>query len=96
MKKRIQLPSIKDLAKEISYQKKWIEDENNKEYDDAPSIDITLSADDRGFALQIGDNSFYGPAYSFQNWGVSSLYRNSNCREIAKDLIGQCRDLFYS
>jgi len=86
-------PSIKDLAAALSQAKQHIDDDMIAMDDTAPSIDVTLACDETGYALQLGDNSFSGPAYGFRHWGVSGLYRDSNCRELARDLIEQCREL---
>jgi hypothetical protein len=91
--KDMKTPSIKELAAELSHAKRHIEDDMIAMDESAPSIDVTLACDETGFALQLGDNSFSGPAYGFRHWGVAGLYRNSNCRELARDLIGQCREL---
>jgi hypothetical protein len=86
-------PSIKELAAALSQAKQHIEDNIIAMDGSAPSIDVTLACDETGFALQLGDNSFFGPAYGFRHWGVSGIYRDSNCRDLARDLIEQCRDL---
>lgn len=38
---------------------------------------------------QTGDNSYSGGAYGHPNWGVISLYRRSNCAELAHDCVEQ-------
>jgi len=86
-------PTIKDLAQALTQAKGHIDNDNVREDDTLPSIDVTLSCDERGFALQLGDNSFTGSAYSFKHWGVGTLYRRTNCRDLAKDLIDQCQEL---
>ena len=86
-------PTIKDLASALSDAKRHIDDAMVIEDDSIPSIDVTLACGPTGYALQLGDNSFTGSAYSFPFWGVSALYRRTNCRDLARDLIEQCRDL---
>jgi len=86
-------PTIKDLAAALTDAKRHIDDDMIQEGDSLPSIDVTLACGDDGFTLQLGDNSYTGSAYSFPHWGVSALYRRSNSRELAKDLIEQCREL---
>jgi len=86
-------PTIKELAAELTYATRHIDDDMIAMDDSAPSIDVTLACDETGYALQLGDNSFSGSAYGFRHWGVSGLYRNSNCRDLARDLIEQCREL---
>jgi hypothetical protein len=89
----VQFPAVKALASALSDAKRHIDNEMTREDDSCPSIDVTLACGPGGYALQLGDNSYSGPAYSFPHWGVSSLYRRSNCKALARDLIEQCRDL---
>ena len=91
--KTIQIPSIRELQTCLTGLKTEIDDNNIAEDDENPSIDLTLACDKNGYALQTGDNSYTGCAYGYSFWGVSSLYRNSNCTELAKDLIEQCLEL---
>jgi hypothetical protein len=89
----IQRPTIADLAAALTAAKRHIDDDMIRDDDSLPSIDVTLACDERGFALQLGDNSYSGGAYFYKHWGVATLYRRTNCRELAKDLIEQCLDL---
>ena len=89
------LPSIKELASELKGLKPYIEDDFIQEGDEKPSITITFAADKKGWAIQTGDNSYSGSAYGYSNWAVGYLYRNSNCRNLAKDLLEEVKDLFY-
>lgn len=63
--------------------------------DTLPSISVTIGFTpsdkdrDRSWGYQTGDNSFTGGAYGHQHWGVVSLYRRSNSRELARDLADQ-------
>lgn len=91
---KLQLPTIANLAKELTSIKQYICDDYIQEGDDLPSIQVTLAADETGFALQTGDNSYSGSAYFYKLWGVGSIYRRSNCRELAKDLIEQIKDQY--
>jgi hypothetical protein len=86
-------PTIKKLSAALSRAKSEIDDGMIAMDDSEPSIDVTLACDDTGYALQLGDNSYSGPAYGFRHWGVANLYRKSNCRELARELINQCREL---
>ena len=90
---KIMCPSIVELATELTRLKKFIEDDYIAYEDDLPGMDVTLGCSDKGYALQTGDNSFSGVAYGHRHWGVSRLYRRSNCRELAKELIDQVREL---
>jgi hypothetical protein len=62
---------------------------------DRPGMTVTIGADGRShssWAYQTGDNSFTGNAYGYAYWGVVSLYRDSNCLELAKDIIDQLNE----
>lgn len=83
-----QYPTQKELAKELTRLKQYIESEEG--------LEITLGAGPNGYALQTGDNSFTGPAYHYRHWGVTTLYTDSNARELAKDLIDQVIELALS
>lgn len=48
---------------------------------------------DASWSYQTGDNSYTGGAYGHPHWAVVSLYRRSNCRELAKDIADQLGDL---
>jgi hypothetical protein len=69
--------------------------------DNTPGMQITLGVsfnDDKtvsSWNIQTGDNSYTGGAYGHPYWGVSSLYRRSNSREIADDLVTQAVDQLY-
>ena len=93
MKTKIQLPSIRELQRALTSIKRDICDDYIQDDDDSPSIQVTLACDETGYALQTGDNSYSGSAYHYKHWGVSSVYKNSNCDAIARDLIDQCKDL---
>lgn len=86
-------PSIKALQKELTRIKSHIDDDMVEFGDSEPSMQVTLACDGTGFALQIGDNSFTGSAYLYQHWGVGTLHRNSNCTDLARELIEQCKEL---
>ena len=86
-------PSIPTLAKALTRIKQHIDDDMREMGDDLPGIDVTLACDENGYALQTGDNSFTGPAYSHKYWGVGRLYRRTNARNLARELIDQCLEL---
>jgi hypothetical protein len=97
---KIQTPTIRDLQRELTRLKSYIEEETalyeeeTALYEEETAhLDVTLACDESGYALQIGDNSFTGAAYSFRHWGVGTLWRSSNCTELARELIENCRDL---
>lgn len=94
------LPTIKSVAAELSSQKRFIYDDCRASRDDyLPSIQVTLATnctDRDSWAIQTGDNSYTGVAYGFRYWGVSTLYRRSNCRELAKELIEQIAEQWWN
>jgi hypothetical protein len=67
----------------------------NVGFNEDSEIPITLAYShlNKDWAIQTGDNSYMGPAYSYPHWGVSSLYPGCNCKKIAKDLVSQINDL---
>jgi len=93
--KKIQMPTIRDLQKALTCVKREIQDDYIQDDDDAPSIQVTLACSETGYALQTGDNAYSGCAYGHDKWGVGSVYRCSDCTELAKELIDQIRELIY-
>lgn len=62
--------------------------------DSTPGMQVTIGASvsedgSLSWSYQTGDNSFTGGAYGHPFWGVISLYRRSNCTDLAKEAIDQ-------
>ena len=70
--------------------------------DDKPGMLLTIGftpeKDGRAFSwdYQTGDNSYTGGAYHHANWGVGAIYRRSNSRELAKEIVGEIAEAVYS
>jgi len=60
---------------------------------DRDGLDLTIGADGYSWSFQTGDNSFTGGAYGYRHWAVTTVYKRSDSRALARDLIGQLRDL---
>ena len=99
------VPEWTELFKAL---KKHIGDEYRARDDDTlPGMCVTIgftpAADDTAgnitvhkparWNYQTGDNSYTGGAYGHPHWAVVSLYRRSNCRELAEDCANQIADL---
>ena len=58
-------------------------------------LDLTVSTDakSRNYGWQTGDNSFTGGAYSYPHWAVVTVFPRTNSRQLAREIIGQWRDL---
>lgn len=84
-------PKIKDIEALLKSLKPQIRDDYRAFQDDEiPGMQVTVGADDDGrWNYQTGDNIYTGGAYAFPYWGVVGLYRRSNCRELAKDIVSQ-------
>jgi hypothetical protein len=98
--KRPHAPSVTQVAAQLrAVKRSGIDDDYRAfEEDDTPGIQITLGCDLEhrdNWAIQTGDNSYTGSAYGFAYWGVSGLYRRTNCRELAKELISQCTEQWW-
>jgi hypothetical protein len=62
--------------------------------DETPGMCVTIASNDgHEWAYQAGYNSFTGACYHYKHWAVIYLYRNSNCLELARDAVGELRDL---
>lgn len=91
-------PTIKDLAALLRALKSEIGDEYRAPGDEdssVPSMQVTIGLDPGtgDWNWQTGDNSYTGGAYAYPHWAVIALYRRANCRELARDIIGQWLDL---
>jgi len=95
----MKLPTIKVLAELVSGIKSTIADDY-RAFDDIlgePSIQLTVGIDDTGgWGYQTGDNSYSGAAYHYPHWAVTAVYRNSNCREVAKEIQEELADTLAS
>jgi len=83
------LPTIKELSALIRSIKPCIEDSYIQEGDSLPSIDLTIGwdSDSGSWDYQTGSNEYTGGAYGYPIWAVCSVYRRSNSRSLARDLI---------
>lgn len=97
-RKPAKLPPIGELAALVRHVKRHISDDcRADEFDDIPGISLTVgwSADTGEWSYQTGDNSYTGGAYHYPHWGVVSVYRRSNSRELAIDIRSQLGDCCY-
>jgi hypothetical protein len=89
---KAKLPTIKELAALVRAVKKDIQDDYRAfDEDDVPGIQLTIgwSPEEGDWSFQTGDNSFMGSAYHYPVWAVQGVYRRSNSREVARDLIAE-------
>lgn len=93
---KLQTPTIEELACLIRAIKSDICDDYKEEEDDTPSICLTIGASyDESWDYQTGDNSYSGGAYGHPFWGVGYVTRDCNSRELAKEIIEDCRSQVY-
>ena len=86
-------PTIKELTGIIMFLKCNITDDCIAEDETVPSIAITIGYSlDSTWGYQSGDNSFFGSAYGHNVWAIDTIYRRSNSRTIAKNLLAQIKD----
>jgi hypothetical protein len=87
------LPTIKDVSALVRDVKRCgiADDCRAFQEDDLPGIQLTVgwNPENGEWSWQSGDNSYSGSAYFFPIWGVAGVYRRSNSREVAKDIISQ-------
>jgi hypothetical protein len=84
------LPKIQELARLLVALKANIGDEyrcTDDQDDDTPGMIVTIGWTPKTgeWNYQTGDNSFTGAAYGHRIWAVIYLYRDSNCRDLARD-----------
>ncbi len=97
----VKLPSIKDVAALVRHVKAQVPREDPDyiaDGDDKPGIDLTIGVDtvSGDWSYQTGDNSYTGGAYGYRDWGVTRVYRATNSRDCARDLIAQIDELNWS
>ena len=94
----MKLPILKDLTALVAHVKTFIGDDYRAfDESDEPSIQLTVGANEAGeWDYQTGDNSYSGAAYFYPHWAVVGVYRDSNAREVAKDIQNQIADLLAS
>lgn len=89
-------PTIKELAELVRAIKREISDEYRAfEDDDAPGIQLTIGHDPAtgDWSYQTGDNSYTGGAYHYPNWAITGVYRSTNSRDTARELINELVEL---
>lgn len=60
---------------------------------DVPSMLVTVGCDAHGnWNYQTGDTQFTGGAYGKPYWGQATLLRNSNCRELARQIVAELKE----
>ena len=64
------------------------------EEDEEPGIQLTVGTNDKlsDWGYQTGNNSFSGAAYHYPHWAVVGVYRDSDCMELARDIVDQWMD----
>lgn len=96
------LPCIAHLVQVLQHVKDQVpraRDHDAKDYidegDTLPSVSVTVGwrSDTGDWSYQTGANSFMGSAYSYPLWAVVSVYRTSNCRAVARDIVQQLDEL---
>lgn len=93
-------PTIKETASLLKHLKGYIHDDSrafDDSEDDTPSMVVTIACNNDGeWDYQTGDNSYSGAAYSYPHWAVVYLFRNSNCRDLARQAVSDLKDLMVS
>lgn len=90
--------TIKEITSLLVSLKSDIDDDcRASEFDgdgDKPGMQVTIGTNDGdGWSYQTGDNSFTGGCYGKRHWSVLSLYRDSNCRELAREAVEELRGM---
>ena len=93
----MKLPTIKEIAALVRHVKSYVPKDDSDyiaDEEDKPGIDLTIGVDvETGdWSYQSGDNSYMGGAYRYRDWGVTRVYRSSNSRDVARDLLDQVAD----
>ena len=92
------LPTIEELYQLCRSVKIDISDEYRAyPEEDVSGIQLTIgwNPDNGGWSYQTGDNSFTGSAYHYPIWAVRGIYRDTNCRDIARALQNELDEQTY-
>ena len=86
--------NIKDVTALIQGVKADIHDFDRAfEESEEPSIQLTIgSTDGKDWGWQTGDNCYTGGAYGYAFWAVEGVYRDTNCRELAAEMVREVKD----
>jgi len=84
----------KEIKTQLIALKKGIaHDYRASEEDTTPGISVTFSTKDgSNWNYQTGDNSYTGSCYGDPHWSVVSLYRRSNCVQLAKEICEELQE----
>lgn len=97
----MKLPTIREVSALIRSLKPYIHDDMVPddpwdEEDLVPRMDVTIGADPETgkWSYQTGDNSYTGGAYHYQYWGVITITRRCNSRDMAREAIDQIAEQY--
>ncbi len=91
-------PTKKEITALVKHVKSFIfNDCRAFEGDDVAGIQLTVghTPETGEWNWQTGDNSYSGGAYFHRNWAVVGVYRNSNCKVVAGDILQALKDYEY-
>lgn len=100
----MKLPTIKEVSRLIIDLKPTIGDEyrayeyHDIEEENIPSMLLTVGCDPStgNWNYQTGDTSYMGGAYHYDCWGSVAIYRRSNSRELAREIIAEIAEQYHS
>ena len=90
---------IEEVGEWLILLKPYIDDDMKDADDTLPNMPVTIGITMEGpdeieaFGVQSGDNSYSGAAYHHPHWGVGWLFRRSNCRALATELVDEAIEL---
>jgi len=91
------LPTIKELSTLVKAVKRSIDRGCRASCDpddNLPGIQLTCGINYQGdWSYQTGDNSYTGGAYGYPYWAVVSVYRRTNSRDLAREILDQWLEL---
>ena len=91
----MKVPTIAELYGTIKAIKQTIlEDDRASEFDEEPGLCFTVGVDPEGnWSYQLGNNEYHGAAYFFPYWIVRDIYRTTNCRDLAREIQAEMREI---
>lgn len=93
-KRKLPMLSISNIQMLLQQIKPTIEPDFRAYEDDTkPGILVTVSTNNgKDWNFQTGDTQFSGACYGDDYWHTVALYRNSNCKTLAKEIVTSLKD----
>lgn len=88
--------TIENIRRLLVTLKSYIHDDfrcTDEPDDETPSMVVVIATKDgKTWSYQTGDTSYFGTCYFYRHWSVIWLFRDSNCRSLAREAVRELKD----